>query len=341
MQRSIEQDRSKSGKHLVPQDPKLVREITKQNGTEPAFRNAYWDNDRPGLYVDPHDATALFASIHKYDSASGWPSFFKSINDKNIECREDNRLGMKRIEVRSHSSDSHLGHLFEDGPLPTGKRYCINSAALRFVPQEDLSAEGYRDYLPLFMDNPQELPQDNPLFSLAIFAGGCFWCTESAFASLAGVVRVLSGYTGGAVENPGYEEVSRGQTGHYEAIMILYQPGVIRYETLLNIFWRQIDPTDREGQFYDRGSQYRTAIFYRSQAERQLAAESKGQLQASKVFGDRQIVTQIAPAAPFYLAEDYHQNYSAKEPRRYQNYVQASGRKHFLQSTWNDGQQAR
>ncbi len=326
--------------YRAEQSPELVRRVTKEDATEPAFRNAYWDNHHPGLYVDPYTGEVLFASIHKFDSGTGWPSFYKAINYGNIECKEDHDFGMQRIEVRSKSSDSHLGHLFNDGLLAetkgTGKRYCINSAALRFVPIEDLSSSDHADYIPLFEPNPQETARDNPLFATAIFAGGCFWCTESAFEGLEGVMKVLSGYTGGNTENPTYEQVSGGGTGHYEAIQILYQPFEISYQKLLSTFWRHIDPTDGGGQFYDRGSQYYTAIFYRNETEHELAQQSKQDLQAKKVFGEKEIVTEILSEQRFYLAEDYHQDYATQNPGPYQNYVQGSGRKYFLQSVWND-----
>ncbi|WGK70468.1 peptide-methionine (S)-S-oxide reductase MsrA [Candidatus Haliotispira prima] len=196
--------------------------------------------------------------------------------------------------------------------------------------------KGYTDYAPLFAENPQESARGNPLFATAVFAGGCFWCTESAFEGLEGVMKVLSGYTGGDSANPSYEEVSGDGTGHYEAIIILYRPEAISYRTLLDIFWRQIDPTDGDGQFYDRGTQYRTAVFYRNEEERVLAEESKARLRSGRAFGDKEIVTEILAEEPFYLAEDYHQDYFAKNPQRYQRYVKGSGRKYFLQSIWND-----
>ena len=316
------------------QNSNLLHYVTKENGTEPAFHNEYWNHHEPGLYVDPYSGRVLFASIHKYNSGSGWPSFYKAIHESELELKEDFSLGMKRVEVRSRSSDSHLGHLFDDGPPQSGKRYCINSAALRFIAVEDIKnikEKDYSAYIPLFDDNPhQRLGLNHPLFATAIFAGGCFWCIESAFEGLAGVMKALNGYIGGAVENPSYEQVSSGTTGHYEAVMILYQPSVISYPSLLNIFWQQIDPTDSGGQFYDRGSQYRTAIFYQNEEELQLIKQSILHLNSSKTFKNKKIVTQIIPETSFYLAEEYHQDYFAKESQRYKSYVRASGRESFL-----------
>ena len=161
----------------------------------------------------------------------------------------------------------------------------------------------------------------------ATFAGGCFWCIEDAFRSLKGVVEALSGYTGGHKENPTYEEVCSGSTGHYEAVQVSFDPSKISYEELLKRFWNQIDPTDQEGQFADRGSQYRTAIFYHSDEQRKKAEESKKNLQ--KKFG-KPIATSIIKAGKFYKAEEYHQDYSEKNPSHYNAYKEGSGRACYI-----------
>jgi peptide methionine sulfoxide reductase msrA/msrB len=167
----------------------------------------------------------------------------------------------------------------------------------------------------------------------AIFAGGCFWCIEAAFEFMPGVIEAVSGYTGGDVEDPTYEEVSSGTTGHYEAVLVRFDPAQVTYEELLEQFWRSIDPTDAGGQFYDRGSQYYTAIFYLSEEQRALAEASKRALEESGVF-DAPIVTPILPAQPFYIAEAYHQNYHVKYLERYKAYSTGSGREAFLDRTW-------
>jgi peptide methionine sulfoxide reductase msrA/msrB len=172
-------------------------------------------------------------------------------------------------------------------------------------------------------------------YKLATFAGGCFWCMVPPFENLDGVLDIKSGYIGGNTQNPTYREVSTGKTGHYEAIQITYDPEKVTYVELLNIFWRQIDPTDASGQFADEGSQYQTAIFYHDEEQRVLAEESKEQLQQEGIFEDL-IVTKILPATEFYPAEEYHQQYHLKNPEHYQMYKIGSGRAGFLKKIWGN-----
>ena len=167
----------------------------------------------------------------------------------------------------------------------------------------------------------------------ALFAGGCFWCMEPPFQQLEGVLQVLSGYTGGKEEEPTYEQVSAGATGHVEAVEVLYDSTVIGYDKLLEVFWRSIDPTDSGGQFADRGSQYRAAIFYLHQRQQRLAQQSKDALGASGIFSEP-IVTPIHPASRFYPAEEYHQDYYLKSPLHYARYRKGSGRAAFLERFW-------
>lgn len=170
-------------------------------------------------------------------------------------------------------------------------------------------------------------------YQQATFAGGCFWCMEPSFEKMSGVVDVVAGYAGGKEEDPTYEEVSTGQTGHREAVQITYDPEKVSYADLLNVFWRQIDPTDPDGQFADRGSQYRTAIFYHGTGQKKLAEESKQALTASGRF-KKPIVTEILPAGDFYSAEEYHQNYYKTNAEHYNQYKYGSGREPFLKKTW-------
>jgi len=167
----------------------------------------------------------------------------------------------------------------------------------------------------------------------ATFAGGCFWCMEPPYEKLDGVIQVVSGYTGGQKANPTYEEVSSETTGHMESIEITYDPAKVSYEKLLDVFWRQINPTDAGGQFVDRGPSYKSAIFYHNEKQKRLAEESKRRLGESKRF-DKPIVTEIRPAMPFYRAEDYHQDYWKKNPVRYKFYRYNAGRDQFLERTW-------
>jgi peptide methionine sulfoxide reductase msrA/msrB len=186
-------------------------------------------------------------------------------------------------------------------------------------------------------ENDKRKNSDIPQVKLekATFAGGCFWCMVPSFDKLDGVVEVVSGYTGGKKENPTYEEVSSGRSGHVEAVQILYDPSRISYEDLLDVFWKQIDPTDPGGQFVDRGPQYRTAIFYHTDEQKRLAEKSKESLRKSGKY-NKPIVTEIQPAASFYRAEEYHQDYHSKNPLEYSFYRFNSGRDQFVKTIWGD-----
>jgi peptide methionine sulfoxide reductase msrA/msrB len=173
----------------------------------------------------------------------------------------------------------------------------------------------------------------------ATFAGGCFWCVEADFEKVNGVREVVSGYAGGDKDNPTYEEVSAGGTGHVEAVQVLYDPEKVTYKELLDVFWRHVDPTDSGGQFVDRGSQYRTVIFYQDEEQKRLAEESKRELEKSGPF-DKRIVTEILPLKKFYKAENYHQDYYQTHGLRYKFYRWNSGRDQFLSKVWGDEERA-
>ena len=179
----------------------------------------------------------------------------------------------------------------------------------------------------------ERAPEQN--FEKATFAGGCFWCMEPPFDKLEGVISTTSGYTGGVEKNPTYEQVSSGRTGHLEAIEVLYDPSKVSYEQLLEVFWKNVDPTQGNGQFVDIGPQYRTAIFFHSEEQRRLALESRNRLQESRKFA-KPIVTEIRPAMEFYRAEDYHQDYYLNNPIRYKYYRWGSGRDQFLEKVWGE-----
>lgn len=179
------------------------------------------------------------------------------------------------------------------------------------------------------------MDEPNEKYMKATFAGGCFWCLESDFKKVDGVIEAVSGYIGGDTENPTYQEVSSGRTGHAEAVQVRYDPGKIDYQELLDIFWRHVDPTDAGGQFVDRGSQYRPAIFYHDEEQKRLAEASKKALAQSGPF-DKPIATEIVACTRFHPAENYHQDYYKKNAARYQLYRQHSGRDQFLTTVWGD-----
>jgi peptide methionine sulfoxide reductase msrA/msrB len=178
-----------------------------------------------------------------------------------------------------------------------------------------------------------EMPKEEKMLRIATFAGGCFWCTEADFEKLPGVVKVISGYTGGDKGNPSYGEVSSGSTGHVEAVQVYYDPSKMSYEGLLDYFWKHIDPTDGGGQFVDRGSQYRSVIFYHDQEQKRLAEKSKEELGRTGKF-NKPISTEILKFTKFYEAEEYHQDYYKKNPLRYKFYRHNSGRDQFLEKAW-------
>jgi len=272
-------------------DPETYR-ITQKAGTEPAFCGTLLDNKKDGMYVCVVCGLPLYSSEHKFNSGSGWPSYFQPFDPAHVTEKEDRSHGMVRVEINCARCDSHLGHVFPDGPPPTGMRHCLNSASLTFI------------------EKGQELPAaSKPVETqTAYFAGGCFWGIEHYFQKGPGVIDAVSGYMQGHVDKPTYKQVCTDTTGHAEAVKVVFDPTVISFKQLLEAFFKMHDPTQLNRQGPDVGKQYRSGIYFTSEAQQREAEAFIDELQKSgKVRG--KIVTEVEKADTFWPAEDYHQDY--------------------------------
>jgi len=263
-------------------------------GTEPPFSGEYNDFWESGAYHCAACGALLFRSDSKYEHGTGWPSFFETAAKDALSYREDRSLGMVRTEIRCAACGAHLGHVFDDGPPPTGRHYCVNSAALEFrkaATQETAAGT-----------------------ETATFAAGCFWGVEEKFGRLPGVLETVVGYIGGRTPHPTYKDVCTDTTGHAEAVQVTFDPSKISYAALVKAFFSFHDPTQVNRQGPDVGTQYRSAIFTHSDEQRRQAETIKAELEASGRLKNS-IATEIVSAGPFTRAEEYHQKYNQKNGR--------------------------
>jgi len=290
---------------LTPEQYRVMR----KSGTEKPFSGKYNDHYEKGIYYCAACDTPLFSSENKYDHGTGWPSFTAPFDENYIEYRKDNSLFMRRIEVRCAVCGAHLGHVFDDGPKPTHKHFCINSVSLDFK-QADSQPESESDS----SEKSDESATKAEKRENAIFAAGCFWGVEDKFRKTPGVISTEVGYTGGHVKNPTYKQVCTDKTGHAEAVKITFDPSLISYEELLRVFFSIHDASQLNRQGPDIGTQYRSAIFYFNDEQKMAAEKIVKELENSGRL-PKSIATEIIPASEFNKAEEYHQQYYEKRKK--------------------------
>lgn len=295
---------------LTPEQYYILRE----KGTEKPFSGKLLLNKEKGIYTCSACRNPLFTSDGKFDSNCGWPSFDREIKAGNIKIADDRSHGMTRTEIMCAKCGGHLGHIFKDGPTETGKRYCVNSISLEFVPENALkpikststvALSATKTKQPDYKKKPQTEKSQLETITLG---GGCFWCVEAIYRGLRGVLSVESGYAGGETVNPTYKQVSSGTTKHAEVVQIVFDKKQTNLTEMLNVFFTVHDPTTLNQQGPDIGTQYRSVIFFRDDNQKKVAKHIIDELQREKVY-NKHITTIVEPFTVFYKAEGYHQNY--------------------------------
>ncbi|MEO6230435.1 MAG: peptide-methionine (R)-S-oxide reductase MsrB [Ferruginibacter sp.] len=264
--------------------------ITREQGTEAPFSSKLNDIHDTGIFYCISCKNPVFSSTTKFNSGTGWPSFYAPYSTKSVSVSMDNSAGMERDEISCQRCGAHLGHVFNDGPKPTGLRYCMDGVAMQFQ-KEDLNAK----------------------IAKATFACGCFWCEEAIFESVKGVRQAVSGYAGGQTQNPTYEEVGGETTGHAETVEVYYDSTVVTYPQLLRVYFASGDLTQVNGQGPDHGSSYRSIIFYRNDTEKKEIDDYMAELTISGKYS-KPLSVEVTPYTKFWKAENYHQDYVEHHP---------------------------